>query len=192
MPPYYARKPPSPAARKRRVARVEAPRVKLYFLRHGVAQEPEDWTGPDEDRPLTKEGISRMKREADAIERLELEIQAILCSPLLRARTTAEVVARRLHLEGALASDDRLADRFSFERLREIVTDLANLDSLMLVGHEPAMSAVLGRLIGNASVEMKKGALAAVTINDATCTQAQLTMLLPPRVLVALGKGRNR
>ena len=62
----------------------------------------------------------------------------------------------------------------------------------MLVGHEPTMSATIGRIIGDAQVELKKGALAGVALSDASATRGTLICLIPPKVLTQLGKGRNR
>jgi phosphohistidine phosphatase len=166
--------------------------VNLYFLRHAIAVEPGEWQGPDEDRPLTKEGIARMRREARGIAGLSLELDAIVSSPLLRARTTAEIVAERVRLNDAVTLDARLGAGFTFECLREIVHDYKNASALMLVGHEPSFSIVVGSLIGGAAVEMKKAALAAVSVRDAASLDGTLSFLLPPKVLIALGKDRNR
>ena len=165
--------------------------MNLYFLRHGIAVEPDEWEGRDEDRPLTKEGIAKMKDEARAIAELSLSVDAILSSPMLRACTTATLVARKLKCEQPLL-DDRLAEGFSLERLREMVAEHPKADGLMFVGHEPALSDVVGRLVGSAGIEMKKGALAAVAVDDAGCARGYLIGLLPPKVLAALGKACNR
>lgn len=164
----------------------------LYFLRHGIAVEPGEWTGSDDDRPLTKEGITKMKDEARAIADLCLRIDAVVSSPLQRACTTATLVARKLKFDKQPLLDDRLAAGFSLETLREIVAEHPKADGLLFVGHEPALSDVIGRLVGNAGIDMKKGALAAVAIDDASCSRGNLVALLPPRVLTALGKARNR
>jgi len=46
--------------------------MKLYFLRHGIAVDREEWKGNDFDRPLTDEGRERMAREAKTIAKLDL------------------------------------------------------------------------------------------------------------------------
>lgn len=164
----------------------------LYFLRHGIAVEPADWQGPDDDRPLTKEGITKMKDEARAIAELSLHIDVVVSSPLLRACTTATLVARKLKADKTPLLDDRLGAGFSLESLRAIVGEHEDADGLLLVGHEPSFSHVVGQLVGNSALQMKKGALAAVAVEDAACTRAELIALIPPRVLIALGKARSR
>ena len=162
--------------------------MNCYFLRHGIAVEPDEWTGPDFDRPLTREGIERMKCEARAIADLSLQLDVIVTSPLLRARQTAEIVADRLKLRDDIVEDERLADGFDSRRLSEILGEHDKAGAIMLVGHEPTM----GRIIGDANVELKKAALAGVALSDASATRGTLICLIPPKVLTQLGKGRNR
>lgn len=164
----------------------------LYFLRHGIAVEPDEWRGRDDDRPLTKEGIAKMKDEARAIADLSLRIDAVVSSPMLRACTTATLVARKLKSDKQPLLDDRLAGGFSLDSLRQIVAEHAGADGLLLVGHEPNFSKVIGQLVGGAGIAMKKGALAAVEVDDARCARGDLIALVPPRVLTMLGKARNR
>ncbi|MBV8066793.1 MAG: histidine phosphatase family protein [Candidatus Eremiobacteraeota bacterium] len=161
--------------------------MRCYFLRHGVAVDPESYGGGDFERPLTRQGRERMEYEAKAIEKLALDLDRIVTGPLLRALQTAAVVAERLNMEERLALDPRLAPGFDLERFRAIVHDHADAAAIMLVGHEPSMSATLGRAIGNASIELKKAALAGVELEDETST-GTLVCLIPPKVLVALGK----
>jgi phosphohistidine phosphatase len=166
--------------------------VNCYFLRHGIAVEPDEWTGRDFDRPLTHDGIERMKFEARAIAALSLQLDVIMTSPLLRARQTAEIVANRLKLRDEIVEDERLANGFDARRLSEILGEHDKAEAIMLVGHEPTMSATIGRIVGDAQVELKKGALAGVALSDASATRGMLICLIPPKVLTQLGKGRNR
>jgi phosphohistidine phosphatase len=162
--------------------------VNCYFLRHGVAVEPDEWTGLDFDRPLTNGGIERMKCEARAIADLSLQLDVIVTSPLLRARQTAEIVADRLKLRNEIVEDERLAAGFDTRRLAEILGEHDKAGAIMLVGHEPTMSAVIGRLIGDADIELKKAALAGVALSDASAPRGKLICLIPPRVLSRLGR----
>ncbi|MGA7202436.1 MAG: hypothetical protein WBX26_11445, partial [Candidatus Cybelea sp.] len=61
-------------------------------------------------------------------------------------------------------------------------------EAIMLVGHEPTMSATIGRLIGDADVELKKAALAGVALSDASAARGTLICLIPPKVLLRLGR----
>ena len=166
--------------------------MNCYFLRHGIAVEPDEWKGRDFDRPLTREGIERMEREARAIADLSLELDSIVTSPLLRARQTAEIVASQLKLRDEIVEDARLAGGFDARRLSEILAEHDKAEAIMLVGHEPTMSATIGRAIGDASIELKKAALAGVAFSDASATRGTLICLIPPKVLAKLAKDRSR
>jgi len=157
--------------------------MKLYFLRHGQAGEREDWHGDDFDRPLTTDGIKRMEREADTIAELDLEVETIITSPLVRARQTAEIVAKRLKLRKNLIEDENLGLEFNLQRLVQILEHYPKAGTVMLVGHEPSMSRTMGQLVGGARIDFKKGALACVELVDASAPTAELVWLIPPRVL---------
>lgn len=162
--------------------------MNCYFLRHGIAADAAQWSGKDFDRPLTPQGRERMEREARAIAQLSLELEVIVTSPLVRAKQTATIVAERLKMTDRLVEDERLADGFDADALRGILHDHAGAESVLLVGHEPAMSATIGQLIGRASIDLKKGALARVELRDPTASSGQLVWLIPPKILAAVEK----
>lgn len=162
--------------------------MRCYFLRHGIAVDPQAWTGSDFDRPLTREGCERMEREARAIEGLALDLDRIVTSPLLRAKQTAAIIAERLDMAAGPIEDPRLGGGFNLECLGAILEAHADAKAIMLVGHEPSMSATIGRAIGGAAIELKKAALAGVELDDPSAPRGSLFTLIPPKVLVALGK----
>jgi len=157
--------------------------MKLYFLRHGQAGDREDWAGDDFYRPLTTDGVKRMEREAETIEELDLELEIIITSPLVRAKQTAEIVAKKLKMKDRIVEDHDLGLDFTFERLRDILAGHRDKKAIMLVGHEPSMSRTIGQLVGGARIDFKKGALACVDLNDASAPAGELAWLIPPRVL---------
>lgn len=163
--------------------------MKLYFLRHGEAGDPAQWEGNDAERPLTDDGQRRMVLEAETMRSLELGVDRILTSPLLRALQTAEIVAAQLKRKDRLVKDPRLDVDFSPERLAEILRENRDVRDLMLVGHEPSMSAAIGSLTGG-RVELKKGGLARAEVPDPAQLSGELEWLLTPRVLL-LGKPRH-
>ena len=141
------------------------------------------WEGSDFDRPLTQDGIKRIAREAKSIAELDLALDTVVTSPLVRARQTAEIVADELKLRGKLHQDDRVGLGFSAASLAEILADHPNAANLMLVGHEPSMSATVGELIGGGEVDFKKGALACVEITRQSPFAGRLLWLAAPKLL---------
>jgi phosphohistidine phosphatase len=157
--------------------------MEIYFLRHGDAGTAEAWKGSDAERPLSKEGAATMERVAAAIARLHPTLDAILTSPLLRARQTAEIVAKKLRFTQVLFVEDRLAPGFGAAELKRILKERRASRGLMLVGHEPDFSKVISACIGGGSVECKKGSLIRVDMDDPSSLTGVLVWLLPPRVL---------
>ncbi len=155
----------------------------LYFLRHGLAGNREDWKGDDSARPLTKAGKKHMAEEGRAMADLKMNIDAIITSPLVRALQTAEIASKYLDLEDSVVQDQRVGPGFDVRRLREILREHENDQALMFVGHEPDFSATVGTLIGRAAVVMKKGGLAYVHVTQTSPLQGELVWLLTPRVL---------
>jgi phosphohistidine phosphatase len=158
--------------------------MKLYFLRHGIAANRDEWSGDDASRPLTSEGRKCMEREAKGMEDLNVCPDRIITSPLKRAKETAQIVAERLHLEDKLIEDERLAGSFDAGRLAELLRDHKTDQTLMLVGHEPDFSETIGELIGGASLDLKKGGLARIDLDDASAKHGALVWLIPPKALM--------
>lgn len=155
--------------------------MELYFLRHGIAAD----VGPDglgdAGRPLTKEGIAKMRAGARGLRRLGLQLDALLSSPLVRAHETATIVARELGLELQLA--DELAPGCDIAQLFALLGEHRAAERVMLVGHEPDFSILIGALTGGSRVLMKKGGLGRVDIDLLEEGAGTLAWLLPPRAL---------
>ncbi len=158
--------------------------MRLYFLRHGLADWP-NWTQPDNERPLTDEGIEKMKDEAKAIKRLDLGLDAILSSPYVRAKQTAQAVADRIGLN--VIEEAALLPGFDIDRLRDVLASFPDAQSIMLIGHEPDFSRTIAQLIGGGRVAVKKGGLARVDLESLDPLDGELIWLLPPRALGARG-----
>jgi phosphohistidine phosphatase len=155
--------------------------MNLYFLRHGLADWPQ-WDRPDAERPLTPEGIQKMKAEAKAIKRLGFAPTLIAASPLVRAKQTAEIVAERFDL--TVNVTPLLAPGFGMRQLTSLLRDMSGVKDALLVGHEPDFSTTISDLIGGGRVVMKKGGLARVEVDPESLT-GELVWLLAPKVLIA-------
>ena len=156
--------------------------MRLYFLRHGLADWP-DWDpARDAERPLSRPGVEKMQAEARAMEALRVRPDAILSSPLARARQTADIMANRLRVK--VIEEPLLAPGFDIRRLPRVLAGQGGGGDLMLVGHEPDFSATIGALVGGAAVVMKKGGLARVDLAAPDRLRGELVWLLPPRALV--------
>jgi len=155
--------------------------MKVYFLRHGDAGDPNAWQGDDAERPLSAEGRERTAREGRALADLRLKLDVMLTSPLLRARQTADLAAKALKLD--VTDDDRIVD-LDTRKLQAILRDHRDADAIMLVGHEPSMSETISRVMGGGEIDLKKGGLACFEVRDADSVHGRLLWLIPPKVLL--------
>jgi phosphohistidine phosphatase len=150
--------------------------MRICFLRHGEADWP-GWHGPDDERPLTDDGRQEVNRVGTFLARVKLSPDAILTSPLPRALQTAEIVAE--HLGVAPKIEPALAENFDLKRLRRMMSE-ANARRIMLVGHEPSFSNVIGELTGG-RVKLRKAGVALVE-TDESCSSGVLHWLFPPKI----------
>jgi len=152
--------------------------MKLYFLRHGVADWP-DWNGPDTERPLTKDGKKEVKRVADALVERGVRTDVILSSPLPRAHQTAEIAGAAL--DTAVTVEATLAPGFAEDALRKLL--LAHEGrNVMFVGHEPDFSRMVEALTGG-SVVMAKAGVARIDLANADEARGELRWLVTPKIL---------
>ncbi len=159
--------------------------MKVYFLRHGIAFERSEWKGADAERPLTGDGIGKLRNTAETLAHLDLGLDAIISSPLVRARQTAEIVAQALGLKAKLSEDERLAPGFDNDQLQVMLREHSRANAVMLVGHEPDLSETISALIGGGRIVMKKGGLALVDLPDAQFRRGELLWLLTPKGLAS-------
>jgi phosphohistidine phosphatase len=169
----------------------------LYILRHGLAGSREEWTGPDAERPLTSKGRSRTKAAARGLARLGVAPDIILTSAYLRAAETAQLTAAELQ---APVEEVQALEPGKLRRgYRALLQRYDEDTSVMLVGHEPDLSALIGILIAGAAparVELKKGACAllaldATSVKSSADTEAQsatLLWLMTARALCSIAK----
>ncbi len=77
---------------------MRAPRHILRFVRHGAtaANTAGLRCGGDLDPPMTEQGHAQMRKVAERIATMQPAIDLIITSHLVRARETAEIIARRL------------------------------------------------------------------------------------------------
>src|ERR1700687_3557397 len=112
--------------------------MNLYILRHGIAMDKRQWRGPDSDRPLTKEGIRKLKKVSKGLRHLNLKIDWILTSPYRRAYDTAAIVAKELKLKKKIRTIKSLAAEGEAAALvRYLSQYMHTWESVLLVGHEP-------------------------------------------------------
>ena len=161
----------------------------LYLIRHGVAAERGDAWPDDNKRPLTSRGIARLKKEVKGLVALEVSLDQILTSPLVRARQTAEVIAEALPSKPPLANSRALMPGGRYNDLIDELSKYSRRRRIALVGHEPDLGAIAARLLGaRGTVEFKKGAVCRIDFEALPPARpGHLVWLAPPKLLRAIG-----
>lgn len=150
--------------------------LELYLVRHGIAEERgEDWPD-DSKRPLTSGGIAKLRKEARGLVALDVEIDQIITSPLVRTRQTADVLAEAFKNKPAINASDALAPAGTPAAVMQEITRHVRKGRIALVGHEPNLGELAAQLIGaKAPLEFKKGGVCRIDFD-----------MLPPKGLGAL------
>jgi phosphohistidine phosphatase len=134
--------------------------LELYLIRHGVAAERGEEYPDDSKRPLTSDGIARLKKEARALDELGVEFDQILSSPLVRAKQTADVFAETMKGKPPVSSIDSLTPAGSPAAVIQDLGKHMRKARIALVGHEPNMGELAAFLIGaKVPLPFKKGAI---------------------------------
>ncbi len=143
--------------------------MKLYLLRHAVAVD-HGTPGVSEDaRPLTPQGAAKMRAAAEGMKEMGVKFDALLTSPLARARQTAQIVASVFGAKERMKEIPALKPGGSFQRLWAALKPHASCDSLMLVGHEPGLSELISSIltgrVNGMLLDFKKGGLCLLEID---------------------------
>ena len=137
----------------------------LYLIRHGIAEERGEAWPDDSKRPLTEDGMSRLRKSARSLARLGVTFDVVLTSPLVRTQQTAEIIASAFSPKPPIVNVDSLAPDGSPTTFIAELEKHAKRTSIAIVGHEPGIGELASKLIGmRAEMEFKKGAIARIDV----------------------------
>jgi phosphohistidine phosphatase len=156
--------------------------VEFHLLRHAHAGDPAKWGGSDADRPLSAKGRDQAERLGAHLAAIGFAPDAVVTSPKVRARETAQLVTT--HLRCGYRVDDRLGAPLSPAVIEQILADAGDPVRPVLVGHDPDFSELLALLTGAGEITMRKGAIARVDIERPLAIgRGVLRWLLPPDLI---------
>lgn len=157
--------------------------MKLYVMRHGPAEEHAQ-SGADADRALTGSGRERVRAVAKTLAEVGECPLRIVTSPLVRAVQTAEIVAIVTKLgdrEGTLETSRDIAPGGDGATLaRRLAAE--GRKRVMLVGHEPDLSSIVARLVGEFDRPFDKAMVVGLHI-PADAGPVRLRFVLEPKTL---------
>jgi phosphohistidine phosphatase len=163
--------------------------LELYLVRHGVAAERGKEWPDDSKRPLTADGIARLRRSARGLTAVNVTFDQIVTSPLVRTRQTAEVLSEELKGKPPIAMADALAPAGSSTAVMQELVKYVRHARVALVGHEPNLGELAAQLIGaRAPLEFKKGGMCRIDFDMLPPKGGgALRWFLTPKMLRKLG-----
>jgi phosphohistidine phosphatase len=111
--------------------------MRLVIVRHGEAAPGE----PDELRPLTPQGREQARELGERLREQGLHADAVVSSPLLRARETAAALGL-----GEAVADERLAPGATPADIRGAATGRG--ETVVVIGHQPDCGRAAAELSG--------------------------------------------
>jgi phosphohistidine phosphatase len=161
--------------------------MELYLLRHAIAYEQSEVdVKSDSERPLSPDGIKKMKKAAQGMKRLELTFDRVVSSPYVRARHTAEIAAEGVGFKKTVQFSDALTPEADVKSFFALLRGFGDDERVLLAGHEPTISLFISVLVSqkwDADVEMKKGSLCRIDLTDAGKPRGRLKWLLTSKQL---------
>ncbi|EHQ53568.1 phosphohistidine phosphatase SixA [Ectothiorhodospira sp. PHS-1] len=142
----------------------------LVLVRHSQAGDADEFaaTGQgDHLRPLTQEGISRMRRAARGLHRLVEGPLGIVTSPYSRAAQTAQIL-HEVFPDAEIVSAPTLIPEADPVQFADWVHERSCPPTLLAVGHEPHLSLLAGWLLAGerrSLVRMKKGGVCCLDVS---------------------------
>jgi phosphohistidine phosphatase len=159
----------------------------IYFLRHASAGQPFDSPKRDEKRGLDHEGIAQCGLIGRFLAAADVQVEAIVSSPLKRAAQTAFLVGNEMGFEGKIQMEAALRPAGTFAEFRMFLEKHRRQEAILVVGHNPNLSEFVGKMISvsgcEAAVDLKKGAVARIELRR---NSGELLWCVTPRVLRVL------
>ena len=118
---------------------------KLYLLRHAQSQSSFDIT--DKNRTLTEHGTKEATSLGIYMQQNNIIPEKIICSSATRTRQTLEYLQKSLNIEN-IEFTDSIYNASTGDIFKEIQNTNNNIQSLLIIGHNPAIHAI-GQLIAS-------------------------------------------
>jgi phosphohistidine phosphatase len=161
--------------------------LEVIFVRHAIAFERDRARWRDDgERPLSPEGKRKFRKAAAGLAQWLPKVDAVLTSPLVRTRQTAELLTDVARWPKAIDTPELAPDSSPIAALGVLRTRKEK--RIAVVGHEPHLSELLTLCLAGPEIRpfapMKKGGVACVVFNDEVAAgKGTLTAFVPPGAL---------
>ena len=166
--------------------------MRLFIVRHAIAEDRGPKPIPRDDRPLTKDGITKMKANAAGMRTFLPSSFTIVTSPLKRALATAEIIAAKDSKHPVIAQDDALLPEDTPQEIIQLLKRYEDHPTVVLVGHEPSLGKFLAFVLQqkSGSILIKKGSVICIDYSPEEPKRSTLLFSIPPKILRMIGKKR--
>lgn len=166
--------------------------MNLFILRHASAGIRRANPLLDVKRPLDKDGKTHCLQLAQVLNALKTNFDLVVSSQLKRSQQTAQLVATETGYEQHILISNALLPTATYSQFQKLLSDCASYENVLIVGHNPNITAFLGQLVGSAPaddagnlgvgarIRLRKGSLARVSLQRGS---AVLQLLLDPRTV---------
>ncbi len=159
--------------------------MELYLMQHGKSLSESE----DPRRPLSQEGREDILKSAKAIAKMGINFDLIICSTKVRARETAEIVAKEIGY-----SLDQIKEYEEFkplgppEKAVKILQEYKDVKRVFIAGHLPSLAEIASYLLGGekkVKVHFEFGCLCRID-TDLVPGEGELIYLLLPNQLALI------
>jgi phosphohistidine phosphatase len=142
----------------------------MYILRHGKAEEHTKNITSDAKRQLTETGIMELECIVKALKHFDIKVDAIISSPLVRAKETADIMAKHLWKKKKKTIIwDELKPKSNVLDIHKKLIKLPPDAKILLVGHEPHLTSLISSIISpqcDVAINLKKGGFVSMNVNS--------------------------
>ncbi|OCL83996.1 SixA phosphatase family protein [Arcobacter porcinus] len=120
---------------------------KLFITVHSTTNDenPQDY---DYDTALSQKGLEETIKMANYFSSLNPNIDLIVASPAVRTRKTADIFAENLNYKKTIMLNEVLYMAFVNELIETITYTYDSVDNLLIIGHNPSLTALAVTLLG--------------------------------------------
>jgi phosphohistidine phosphatase len=132
--------------------------MKVFLIRHAKAEAGE----PDALRALNEHGHAQAREVGERLAREGVHPDAVLSSPLVRARQTADAIARATGTE--VEVDERLGPGATADDLRNAVSGRGA--TVVVVGHQPDCGQIAAAVNGGPEPAFRTAGVMELTLDE--------------------------
>lgn len=144
--------------------------VDMYILRHGKAEEHSKKMTSDAKRQLTETGMMDLECIAKALKNFDIKVDVIISSPLVRAKETANIMAKHLlKKKKKITIWNELKPESNVIDIHKKLIKLPPNAKILLVGHEPTLTNLISSIISHkcdVAINLKKGGFVSMNVNS--------------------------